>query len=206
MLERALVPRTRGQQEHSELRPVALRGEALDHAPELGEERRDAFDVVVAKQIGQRSPHHQAILERVARAGRGLGAIRVDRESTGRIASDVDRVEVQPLAADGPPPVAGPQEVRVTEDELRRKDPFAKKPLVAVAVGDDRVEQPGALAQPHAKHFPLRALDDERDRVELPRPVRPLGNAEDVEGDFLLGDPAPHRLTQLLEIRRRVRA
>ncbi len=206
MFERALVSRPGREQQHAELGPVARRGEALDDATQLGEKRRDAFHVVLAKQIGKRAPHDEAILERVARARRRLRPIGIDREPAGCIATDVDRIEVEPLASHRFPAMARAKKVRMTEDDLRGQKTLAQEPLLAVAVGDHRVEQTRALAQPHAEALPLRALDDERDGVELPGAIGPFRNAEDVERHLLFGDATSNRLSQLLEVSRRVLA
>ncbi len=113
---------------------------------------------------------------------------------------------MQPFAADGLPTMTRAQEIRMAEDELRGDQRIAQKALLAIAVGDDRIEEPRTLAQPDAKRLPLGSIDDERDRVELPRPVGSLGDAEDVERHLLFGDPPPNGLPQELELLRRVLA
>src|SRR5262249_44728946 len=151
------------------------------------------------EQIGHRASHHQPIFESVSCSRRGLRAVGVDGELPGCVAADVDRVQVEALAADRNPPVARAQEIGVPEDELARQEPLAQKSLFPVAVGDDGVEEPRALAEPDAKALPLRAFDYEGNRVELPRSVRPLGDPEDVERDLLLVDAPSYILSQLLE-------
>ena len=76
-----------------------------------------------------------AILERVARARRRLGAIGEQPPAAIRRARQVRGVHMQPGAVGGPQVVAGPEVVRMAERQFGRDVTLGQQPLRPVEVG-----------------------------------------------------------------------
>ncbi len=151
------------------------------------------------------------VLERVAGAGRRLGAVgQHPHRAVGR-AGEVRGVQVEVPAAGHGQAVTRPQEARVGEDEGRRQQPVAQQALPAVEVGEDQVEEARALRQAGLEFSPRSGADQQRHEVELPRPVHAARVAVDVVGDAVLADGLPRRFAarrhlggpERLEARRR---
>ena len=51
-----------------------------------------------------------------------------------------------------------------------------------------------------AQREPLRAIEHERNSVQLPRTVGTFRHAKNVEGDFLLSDALSHQPSKLFEV------
>ena len=79
--------------------------------------------------------------------------------------------------------VAGAQERRIGLHEGRRHEPLADQRLRAVDVGDDALEQVGALHEAFFDVAPLFGGHGQRNEIELPGPLRLARLGEDVVGD-----------------------
>ena len=135
-----------------------------------------------------------AILERVARAGRRLRAIRQQPPAAIRRARQIRGVDVQPGAVGGPQAVAGPEVVRMSERQLGGNVAFGQQPLRSVEIGQQRVQQPRALRDARFDGLPLRGRQDERQRIERPGAVGALRIGVDVVGDAVLDDQPARQL------------
>ena len=127
-----------------------------------------------AEHLREHLGHHPAVGHRVAGPGRRLRPVGQGQETTLRGAGQVHRVEEELRRAGDPDVMGRAQVVVVPENQLGRYQPAADQRPTAVEVEQDLVEQPGPLHQPRLQHRPVRALDDQRDRVERP-PLRRSG-------------------------------
>ena len=66
-------------------------------------------------------------------------------------------------------PPRGAEVARVAEEQLGGQHAAADRPSLAVQVGEDGVEQPGALHQAGFQYAPVRGRQDQRQCVEVPR-------------------------------------
>jgi hypothetical protein len=66
----------------------------------------------------------------------------------------------------------GDEEALVADDELGGEQPLAQRPAFREQVDEDRVEQPCSLGEPGLEPLPLRGLDEDGQRVDLPRHLR----------------------------------
>ena len=97
--------------------------------------------------------------------------------------------------------VATAEERRMAEDELGGHHPFFQEMLRAVEIGEEGVEDPQALADPRFDSPPIVRRDDQRDRIEDPRTLPPLGILVDVVGDAVVADQPPRLLPALGQLR-----
>jgi hypothetical protein len=65
--------------------------------------------------------------------------------------------------------------MRVAEDDRRWQVPLTKQALRTVQVGEDGVQQAGALDQSVFQHAPLVRIDQDRYEIEIPWPFRAAG-------------------------------
>ena len=87
------------------------------------------------------------------------------------------------------------------EDQRRRQQPVAQQGLRAVDVGRDGVQQPRALPQAAPEPLPLLRRHDQREDVEAPRTLQPVGRV-DVVGDAVLVDLTGDALLRLGQVLR----
>ena len=88
------------------------------------------------------------------------------------VPGEVDAENDQLLVTGHPDAVAGSKELGVGQDHLGWDDSGTKKSTFAVEVGEHQVEQLGALDHSSLDATPFLVRQDERDRIERPRPVR----------------------------------
>jgi hypothetical protein len=69
-----------------------------------------------------------------------------------------------------PNAVAGPYEIRLRKHQSGRQPAIADQLLRTIAVDEDPIEQRGALDQRSLEHLPFGRGNDERNRIEPPRP------------------------------------
>ena len=69
---------------------------------------------------------------------------------------------------------AGPEEGRMAEDQLGRDESLGHQPAVAVDVGEDQVEEGDPLGHRRLETGPFGLVDDQRARIEQPRPAPAL--------------------------------
>ena len=89
----------------------------------------------VGDGLGMHLLEDLAILERVARAGRRLGAICQQPPAAIRRARQVRGIHVQPGAVGGPQVVAGPEVVRMAERQFGRDVALGQQPLRPIEIG-----------------------------------------------------------------------
>ena len=82
--------------------------------------------------------------------------------------------------------VARPPESRVPKYQSRGNQAPVKQLLRTVKIGQNQVQQPGPLNQTFLELAPFRRRDDQRDGIQIPRPIHPQGIAVDVVGDSVL--------------------
>jgi len=79
----------------------------------------------------------------------------------------------------------------MAEGQLRGHEPLRNQGLLAIKVGQQGVEQLGALLHAGFDAAPFIGGDQQRQRIELPGPVAPLRVGIDVIGDAILDDEPP---------------
>ena len=151
LLEVGRVVRPRAEQ-HDARVVVAGRRQRRQRLAHRAEERRQARDVAVAKDVGQHARHHDAVLERVAGAGGRLRAIgRAPGRSPDGRAHQIRGVEMQEAPVRRRQPVTGAQEARMRQHQLGRQPAFGQRALRPVEVGQQPIEQARALGQPRRR-------------------------------------------------------
>ena len=85
---------------------------------------------------------------------------------------------------------AGPQEAGVGKYQLGREHILAQQALRPIEIGQDGVEQRGALDDGGFDVFPLGRIDHERNRIERPGAIGAFRIAIDVVGDAVVVDQA----------------
>ncbi len=137
-----------------------------------------------------------AVLQCVARSRRRLRAVGQHRTTARGVAGKVHGHSEQLLAARQVDVVALAEEAGVAEDQLGRQHPLPQQLAGAVEVGEDQVEQLGALdnAELDAGPFVARAAPGRGRRPRGPQPelVRPRDRlAVYVVGDAVVVEQAP---------------
>ena len=187
MLEVRLVVRAGGQQHDPRVLLVAGRERPQGVAQRL-EEWGEPLHPAVAERLGECARDDDAVLEGVAGPRRGLRAVAEHEPAAVGAAPEVGRVEVQVPAAGDADAVDRPQESGVRVDQLRRDQALLEEPLRAVQVVEDQFQEPRALPEARLQGGGLGLRDQQRDRVELPRPRGAVRVAVDVVGDAVLAD------------------
>lgn len=134
-----------------------------------------------------------AVRHRVAGAGRRLRTIRQHAPRAVGTPGQVGRRHEELALRGKPHLVRGRQEAGVTQDHLGRHEPLAQHPAGPVEVREQRVEHTGPLLQPRLEACPLLRGQDNRERVDRPRPgagVRPRTSPRDP----VVRDETLHRL------------
>ena len=111
------------------------------------EERRDALDPRRAIDIGNGARQCEPVLDRVAGAGRRLGAIVKHPPASVGAAPDIDRIEAQMRAAGRLDADQRPQEFRIAGNQRRGQAAVARQRARPVGIRQHRFEQFGALQQ-----------------------------------------------------------
>ncbi len=164
MAEIIVVVRSRRQQRDAR---IAAAGEHREVGLHALEEGRQTHAVAGFEQIAGHVCVHDAVGERVADAGRGLGVVVDDAPAAVGLTRKVDGIEVQ-VSRVRVDAVAGAEEGRIGEQQRRRDQAIAQKLLRAVGVGENGVEQTRALDERRLEGAPFGAGKDEGDKVDLP--------------------------------------
>ena len=190
MAEEIVVARSGRQQRDGGVRAI---GATHQRRSEPLEERRLAQRLAGREDVAGDIRVHHAVGERIADAGGRLGVRVDDAPAPVGGAGDVGGEELDE-AVRGLQLVAGPQVRRVGEDELVRDGPRRQEPLRPVQVGEEALEQAGALHQGALEPAPLLGGDDQRDEIDPPR----LGSGARI-GEQIVGYPRlPHLGVDLL--------
>ena len=205
MLEIGFVVRPRRQQ-HDMRRLVALdRGERRQALLLVAEEIGDMLDAQVAEHFREDARHDEAVFQRIAGARGGLRAVGDHPPVAVGRPGQIDGVVVQPDIARRLDAVAGPQVAVLAIDQRRRQQTLGEQGLRPVEVGQHGVEHGGALGDRHRHLGPLLRRDDQRHRVQGPRPVGPIGRGIDVVGDAVFQDAPVDEFQALAHFVRRHR-
>ncbi len=167
MLEVGLVERAWSQQNGQRFL-VRLADAGKQALAQAAEESAHPAHAEITNRIGQHLLDDLAVFQRVAGSRRCLRTIGEHPPSTIRRAREVGGVDVQPVAALRRDAMAGPEEVGMTEGKLRRNDAFGKQTLRTVEIGQQRVEQRGALGYARFDRAPFISSENERQRVQVP--------------------------------------
>src|SRR2546425_435232 len=95
--------------------------------------------------------------------------------------------------------VAGTKKIRLREHERGRQPAGADEFLGAVTIGQDTIDERGALDERGFERPPLFRSEDKRYRVNLPGPLQAAGVTINVVGDALLVDETARGLGAALE-------
>ena len=184
--EIVLVMRAGREQGDARIAPAAeLRQVRLHALEERGEPER----IARLEEIAGEMRVHDAIGERVADARRRLGVVVDDAPVAIHLARNVDGVELH-MPGCRLDALAGAQVGGIGEDQRRRNEAFAHQALLAVDVGDDRVEQTRTLDEGRLERAPFVACKDQRDEIDVPALSRPRRVGENIVRDAHLAHAA----------------
>ena len=141
-----------------------------------------------AKEVGKSLRHDDAVFQGIAGAGRSLGAVGDDPPLAVWRARQIDSEQVEVGGPGDRNVMAGAPESRIAEDQRGRKIPIQQQLLWTVKIGQDGVEQAGALDQARFEIAPFRRRDKQRDRIQAPRAVGAQRIAIDVVADAVFPD------------------
>jgi len=161
--------------------------------------------VQVAEHFRENARNDQAVFQCITGPGRRLRAVGDDPPATIRRARQIDRILVQPDTAGRLDALTGPQIAVLAIDQRWRQQAFGKQLLLAVEVGQNGIEQGCPLRDRSRDFGPLFCRDDQRQRVERPRPVGAAGIGVDVVGDPVFLDPSIDEIKATMHFVRRDR-
>ena len=142
----------------------------------------------LAKEVGEGLRHDDAVFQRIAGAGRRLGAVRNHPPLPIGGARQVDGQQVEVVGPGNGDVMAGAPEGRVAEYQGGGKISVQEQLLRAVEIGKDGVQQARALDQAGFQVAPFRGRDEQRNGIQTPRAVGSQGIAIDVVGDAVFAD------------------
>lgn len=192
VLEVGFVERTGGEQDDAgAFAPDVIRGDAVEVIAEDAVEIGEALDLEIADVIRQGAGQDDAVFQDITGTGGSLGAVRKTPPTAIRPAGEVHGVKVQPGVFRGADPVAGELIAGIAQHDAWGQGPFLEQALGAVEIGQDGIEQPGALDQALFQGGPFVRGDDEGHGVEFPGPVHPAGVTVDIISDAIFRDGSP---------------
>jgi hypothetical protein len=136
--------------------------------------RREPQHVHASVQLGQRARQRDPVLQRVAHAGRGLRAVAEHPPAAVGSAAEVGGIDLQHPPAARHDTDDRAQEVRAAGNDGGRKRAVAHQLRLAVDVGQDRVQQRGALDEAGADGGPLVLRNDQGEVAQRPRALLAL--------------------------------
>ncbi len=172
------------------MRGLATAGERNERLALGAEERRQAQDVRGAEDVGQDIGDDGAVLQRIAAAGRGLGAVGEHPPLAVGRAGEIDCQHVQITVRGNGYADQRPQKRGIGVEQRRGKTPLRHQVLRAVEIFEDEVQQLRALNDAGFEEAPFIGGDEKGNDVDLPRPVGSEGIAVDVVGDSVLANAA----------------
>ena len=146
----------------------------LQFVAEGTEEAREAVDMGFGIEIGKGAGGGDAVFERETGAGRGLGAVRQHPPIAVRAAADFEGTEMQEMAVGRQNPDHRAQEFRIARDQRRGQEPFGDKPVRAVDISGDALQQFGALDKPLGDGLPFGVVNQHGDMRKRPVALRIL--------------------------------
>jgi hypothetical protein len=144
----------------------------------------------VAEGLGEEARDDQPVFQQVAQARRGLRALRHNPPATGGIARQIESGDVQIRCARGRNAVQGPQVAGVALHQRRRQQVAREQLLGSVHVGHDAIEQLRSLQHAGFDLAPAVRRDDQREQIERPGSLRPVGVGVHVVGDAVVAQLA----------------
>ena len=134
---------------------------------------RDVLDAEITVERRKGTRHHQPVFQRITGARRRLCAIRHHPPATVGGAHQISRINMQMYAAGHLHTVGGPQKPALTKDQRRRYETVLEQRLLAIQIAEHAVKQSRALHDARFERLPFFGRDDQRQDVEIPRPVVP---------------------------------
>ncbi len=135
---------------------------AVQGVAEAAEEAGEPMDIHLAIDVRQCARGGDAVLQRKAGAGRRLGAVAQHPPFAVGPAAELEGAEMQEMPAGRLHADQRSQELRAGGDQARRQQAVGDQAVFAVDVGDDRLEQFGALHQPGGDRLPFALIDQQR--------------------------------------------
>ena len=142
----------------------------------------------LAEHLREHARDDEPVLERVARTRRSLRAVAHHPPPAVGRAREVGGVLQQVAATGGLEPFGRREEAAVAEDHRRRDESAFHQRLRAIEIAEHAVEQVGPLLDAGRDAFPLVGGQQERDRIDLPRPLGTGRIGIHVVGDAELAD------------------
>ena len=143
-----------------------------------------------------------AVLEGISATHRGLAAVLEHPPAAVGRAPDVRRVIVQAPTAAHLHAMTRPEELRVAQHQRCRQAAFQHQALLAVAVRQHGIEQPRPLDQPRLQAAPVVGRNEQRQRIEVPRPRCRAARAVDVVREAVLVEDPLDTLPACVHLRR----
>ena len=169
VVERGRARRAGGEHRDAGTVGAGRGGHLLEGRAQGLEVGADATGAGLAVDAREHLGDHAAVGHDVSQPDRGVGAVGEHGPRAVGVAREVRRGVEELVGAGDADAVGGADEAGVAQDHLRRQQPGGQQAALAVEVGEDRVEQLGALAQRRLQVVPLQLVDEHRQRVELPR-------------------------------------
>ena len=167
LVERGLRRRPGG--EHDDARVVDVLGRGLHEGRPHGlQERPHLVQAGVAVHLWQHARDHVPVLHGVPQPGRRLRPVGDDDPVAGWRAGDVGGGEQERAVVDGARPGRHAQVALVGVDHGRRDEALREDAARSVQVGEQCVQQLGALGEADLQGCPVLRAEHERQRVEPP--------------------------------------
>ncbi len=159
-----------------------------EHAPERVAEAVDRARERLRRQL-ERPQRRLPRRGPVAQPARRAHVVLQHQPLARGVAHDVEPRDPDPHAARRPDALHGGLEVVGRVEHPLGHDALGDDPPLAVHVGDERVQRPGALGEPGGQRLPFRGRDHARDRIDVPGVVA----VDRREADPLRVDLLAHR-------------
>ena len=143
------------RQQDDQRRFAGTRGPVGETVLQLAEERGEMLDVQVAELLGKNAADDGPVFERIAGTRWGLRAVGNHPPAAVGRTREVGGVEMQIGIPGRSDPLAGPEEVVVTEDQRRRQAAIVDQGLRPVQILEHGIEQTCALRHGAGQFLPL---------------------------------------------------
>ena len=176
----------RPRREQHDARIVRIRRRELrERFLHLAKKSGQPVHLAIAKRLRQGARRDQPVRQRVAGAGGNLRAVGSHPPASVRRTRQVGGVKNQKFSVLRPDAVAGAQKIRLAKNQRGRQAAGADQILRAVAVGENAVDEFGALDKAGFERAPFVRRDEQRHRVQFPRTFHAARVAIDIVGDAL---------------------
>ena len=118
--------------------------------------------------IAEQAGGNLSVGKRIAHAARCLRAVRQRMPAPIRQPDQIDRQQMQPNPLGRVCAMQGSQKTGICQGQAGRQHPLAKQPLRTVEIGQNGIQQPGALGNRGFQPRPFRGGQHQRQRVEAP--------------------------------------